>query len=106
MLDVSLRGKKLLLIGGLNNTVDIIDLAHRNGVTVGVADYNEKTYAKTLQIMHMMSVLMMKMLWRGFVKKSTMTELSRLSMSGWGQSSENWRTGWGCLHRLQLSSSR
>lgn len=48
MLDVSLKGKKLLLVGGLNNTVDIIDLAHRNDVTVGVADYNEKTYAKSL----------------------------------------------------------
>lgn len=48
MLDVNLRGKKLLLVGGLNNTVDLIDLAHRNGVTVGVADYNQKTYAKSL----------------------------------------------------------
>ena len=48
MLDVSLKGKKLLLVGGLNNTVDIIDLAHRNDVTVGVADYNKKTYAKSL----------------------------------------------------------
>ena len=41
-----LKGKKLLLIGGLNNTVDLFDLAHRNGVTVGVADYNSGTYAK------------------------------------------------------------
>lgn len=48
MLDVDMRGKKLLLVGGLNNTVDLIDLAHRNGVTVGVADYNENTYAKSL----------------------------------------------------------
>lgn len=43
-----LRGKKLLLVGGLNNTVDLFDLAHRNGVTVGVADYNHGTLAKSL----------------------------------------------------------
>lgn len=48
MLHSDLRGKKLLLVGGLNNTVDLIDLAHRNGVTVGVADYNENTYAKSI----------------------------------------------------------
>lgn len=48
MLDVSLKGKKLLLVGGLNNTVDLIDLAHRNGVTVGIADYNKNTFAKSL----------------------------------------------------------
>lgn len=44
----NLRGKKLLLVGGLNNTVDLFDLAHRNGVTVGVADYNHGTLAKRL----------------------------------------------------------
>lgn len=48
MLHTNLRGKKLLLVGGLNNTVDLIDLAHRNGVTVGIADYNENTYAKSI----------------------------------------------------------
>ena len=48
MLRADLRGKKLLLVGGLNNTVDLIDLAHRNGVTVGVADYNKGTLAKSL----------------------------------------------------------
>lgn len=48
MLKENLRGKKLLLVGGLNNTVDLIDLAHRNGVTVGVADYNHGTLAKSL----------------------------------------------------------
>ena len=46
MIKKELKGKKLLLIGGLNNTVDLIDLAHRNGVTVGVADYNHGTLAK------------------------------------------------------------
>lgn len=48
MIRTNLRGKKLLLVGGLNNTVDLIDLAHRNGVTVGVADYNHGTLAKSL----------------------------------------------------------
>ena len=48
MLIKGLKGKKLLLVGGLNNTIDLIDLAHRNGVTVGVADYNKGTLAKSL----------------------------------------------------------
>jgi len=48
MIKNELKGKKLLLVGGLNNTVDLIDLAHRNGVTVGVADYNSNTLAKSL----------------------------------------------------------
>lgn len=48
MIKTDLVGKKLLLIGGLNNTVDLIDLAHRNGVMIGVADYNKNTYAKSL----------------------------------------------------------
>ena len=48
MIKTDLKGKKLLLVGGLNNTVDLFDLAHRNGVTVGVADYNHGTFAKSL----------------------------------------------------------
>ena len=48
MIKTDLRGKKLLLIGGLNNTSDLIDLAHRNGVLVGVADYNKNTYLKSI----------------------------------------------------------
>ena len=48
MIKTNLKGKKLLLVGGLNNTVDLFDLAHRNGVTVGVADYNHGTLAKSL----------------------------------------------------------
>ena len=48
MIKTDMRGKKLLLVGGLNNTVDLIDLAHRNGVTIGVADYNHGTLAKSL----------------------------------------------------------
>lgn len=48
MIKTDIRGKKLLLVGGLNNTVDLFDLAHRNGVTVGVADYNHGTLAKSL----------------------------------------------------------
>ncbi len=48
MIKEELHGKKLLLVGGLNNTVDLINLAHRDGVTVGIADYNKDTYAKKL----------------------------------------------------------
>jgi len=48
MIKTNLKGKKLLLVGGLNNTIDLIDLAHRNGVTVGIADYNKGTLAKSL----------------------------------------------------------
>ena len=48
MISRGLKGKKLLLVGGLNNTVDLFDLAHRNGVLVGVADYNHGTLAKTM----------------------------------------------------------
>ena len=48
MLSSDLKGKKLLLLGGLNNTADLIDLAHRNGVKVGVADYNKNTLVKSL----------------------------------------------------------
>ena len=44
----NLKGKRLLLVGGLNNTVDLFELAHRNHVTVGVADYNHGTLAKGL----------------------------------------------------------
>ncbi len=43
-----IKGKKLLLIGGLTHTADLIDLAHRNGVKVGVLDYNKGTYVKSL----------------------------------------------------------
>lgn len=48
MIKTNLKGRKLLLVGGLNNTVDLIELAHRNGVTVGVTDYNHGTLAKSL----------------------------------------------------------
>ena len=48
MIKNELNGKRLLLVGGLNNTVDIIDLAHRNGVFVGVADRDHGTLAKSL----------------------------------------------------------
>lgn len=58
MLKCDLRGKKLLLIGGLNNTADLIPLAHRNGVLVGVADYNKNTYVKSLaDFVHDISVM-------------------------------------------------
>lgn len=48
MLSSDLKGKKLLLIGGINNTADLVDLAHRNNVKIGVADYNKDTYVKGL----------------------------------------------------------
>lgn len=48
MLDKSVFGKKVLLIGGQGPTADLIDLAHRNHVFVGVADYNENTYVKSI----------------------------------------------------------
>lgn len=58
MLDCDLHGKKILLIGGLNNTADLINLAHRNGVLVGVADYNKNTYVKSIaDFVHDISVM-------------------------------------------------
>lgn len=48
MLDADLRRKKILLLGGINNTADLVDLAHRNGVLIGVADYNKGTYLKSI----------------------------------------------------------
>lgn len=43
-----LKGKKLLIIGGINNLDDLVVLAHRNGVFVGVSDYNKDTYLKRI----------------------------------------------------------
>lgn len=48
MLDNSLSGKKLLLIGGIGPTADLIELARRNGVFIGVADYNKGTKIKQM----------------------------------------------------------
>lgn len=48
MLDTKLTGKRLLLVGGIGPTSDLIELAHRNGVFVGVADYNKNTKVKQL----------------------------------------------------------
>lgn len=48
MIHEYVKGKKLLLIGGINPAADIIDLAHRNGVTVGVVDHRKGTYVKKL----------------------------------------------------------
>lgn len=48
MRNADLRGKKLLLIGGINTTADLVDLAHRNGVQIGVADYNKGTLLKRI----------------------------------------------------------
>lgn len=41
-----LKGKKLLIVGGLSTLSDLVELAHRNGVFVGVADYNKNTFLK------------------------------------------------------------
>ena len=48
MINADLKGKKLLLIGGINTTADLVDLAHRNGVLIGIADYNHGTLLKSL----------------------------------------------------------
>ena len=42
----SINGKKILVFGGIGSMGDLITLAHRNGVKVGVADYNKGTYLK------------------------------------------------------------
>lgn len=39
-------GKKILVFGGIGPMGDLITLAHRNHVSVGVADYNAGTYLK------------------------------------------------------------
>lgn len=48
MQNMDLKGKKLLLLGGINTTADLVDLAHRNGVLIGVADYNKNTLLKSM----------------------------------------------------------
>ncbi|MBR3628909.1 MAG: ATP-grasp domain-containing protein [Oscillospiraceae bacterium] len=48
MLMNELKGKRLLLIGGQGPTADLIDLAHRNQVFIGVLDYNKGTYVKSI----------------------------------------------------------
>lgn len=48
MIIQNLKGKKLLLLGGLNTTSDLVHLAHRNGVSLGVADYNKGTLLKSM----------------------------------------------------------
>lgn len=47
-MDKNYIGKKVLLIGGINITSDLITLAHRNGIFIGVADYNKNTYVKSI----------------------------------------------------------
>ncbi len=44
--DVS--GKKLLLIGALESAADLLDLCHRNHVSLGMTDFNENSYVKTI----------------------------------------------------------
>ena len=48
MYNPDLKGKKILVIGGGTPSSDLITLAHRNGVRVGVTDYYEKEYTKSI----------------------------------------------------------
>ena len=48
MIKTDLSGKRLLLIGGIGACSDLITLAHRNGVFIGVADYNKDTPVKRM----------------------------------------------------------
>ena len=43
-----ISGKKILIVGGGTPSSDLITLAHRNGVKVGVADYYEREYTKDI----------------------------------------------------------
>lgn len=43
-----LKGKRILIMGGISPMQDLITLAHRNQMFVGVADYNKGTYLKQL----------------------------------------------------------
>lgn len=43
-----IRGKKLLLLGGVQTAAGLIDLCHRNGAFLGVTDYNKGTYIKQI----------------------------------------------------------
>lgn len=43
-----ISGKKILMIGGGTPSSDLITLAHRNNVKVGVTDYYEKEYTKEI----------------------------------------------------------
>lgn len=46
--DLIIAKKKLLLVGGVNISLDLIDLCHRNGVFLGVADYSSNTKIKNM----------------------------------------------------------
>ena len=41
-----IKGKKLLLMGGVQTAIGLIDICHRNGASLGVTDYNKGTYFK------------------------------------------------------------
>ena len=43
-----MKGKRILLMGGAGSTEDLITLAHRNNIYVGVTDYNHNTYLKNI----------------------------------------------------------
>lgn len=48
MIDKVIEGKKILVFGGIGPMTDLITLAHRNHVKVGVADYNKDTHMKKI----------------------------------------------------------
>lgn len=43
-----IRGKKLLLLGGVQTAAGLIEICHRNGAALGVTDYNKGTYIKKI----------------------------------------------------------
>ncbi|MBR3772258.1 MAG: ATP-grasp domain-containing protein [Clostridium sp.] len=44
----SLKGKRILLVGGITHATDLVELAHRNQVFIGVADYTKDSYVKSI----------------------------------------------------------
>lgn len=48
MIKENICGKKLLLLGGIGPAYDLLTLAHRNHVFLGVADYNKDTVFKKM----------------------------------------------------------
>lgn len=44
----NIKGKKLLLLGGVQTAAGLVDICHRNGAFLGVTDYNKGTYIKQI----------------------------------------------------------
>ncbi len=43
-----IKGKKLLLLGGVQTAAGLVDICHRNGALLGVTDYNKGTHLKQI----------------------------------------------------------